>query len=267
MFSKTAMREIIVRFVERRSFSKMQQQKIHGSLQERLIRAQQRLDAHRPALIATLDSLCEQYVTAKLVGDLATAKKLECLIEGIDTRLRIETPNFAAIVTAILYFSYRIGNMDSVAVGAQLFVKPCHIRQILARCRKLAGEKPAARGGRARLTREEWQARRDAEDARREERRAEREAQRAAIAAERKRAEEAERAERAKEPKVKQVRRKQYSDGLTTRQRWVRDGKCVHCGGKHGEKRDGKKTCAHCGEKFSYANNERQKARRAKAGK
>lgn len=154
MFDKHKMREIIVRFVERRAFSKVRQKNIKGTLQERLIAAQRKLDAMRPSLIATLDSLCELYVASKCADDLPAVKKLECLIEGIDTRLRVETPNFAAFVAAILYFSYRCGNMDSVATATQLGVKPCHIRQILSRCRKLAGEKPAARGNHLRLLEE-----------------------------------------------------------------------------------------------------------------
>lgn len=158
MLDKHKIREIIVRFVERRAFSKLRQKKIKGTLQERLISAQKKLDSMRPSLIVTLDHFCEKYLTAKCADDLPAAKKLESVIEGLDSRLRVETPNFAAFVGAVLYFSYRVGNMDSVAVATQLGVKPAHIRQILSRCRKLAGEKPASRGNHSRL-REEKEAR------------------------------------------------------------------------------------------------------------
>ncbi len=174
MFSKTAMREIIVRFLERRAFSKVRQKKIQGTLQERLIAAQRKLDAMTPNLIVALDSLCEKYLTAKCADDLPAVKKLECLIEGLDTRLRIETPNFGAFVCAVLYFSYRCGNMDSVAVATQLGVKPAHIRQILSRCRKLAGESAATRGNRPRLTAEQRDAAKEAKRAARIRRREER---------------------------------------------------------------------------------------------
>ncbi len=159
------MREIIVRFVERRAFSKVRQKKIQGTLQERLASAQRKLDSMRPSLIVTLDSFCEKYLTAKCAADLPAAKKLECAIEGIDTRLRVETPNFAAFVGAVLYYSYRVGGMDSVAVGALLGIKTCHVRQILSRCRKLAGEKAATRGNRPRLTAEERDAAKEAKRA------------------------------------------------------------------------------------------------------
>ncbi len=43
---------------------------------------------------------------------------------------------------------------------------------------------------------------------------------------------------------------KKYFKGRT-RERWMHEGKCVGCGGKHGAKREGKRMCAYCAQAFA----------------
>ena len=65
----------------------------------------------------------------------------------------------------------------------------------------------------------------------------------------------------AREPKIPPpVRTPRVLDGLSTRDRWKRDGKCVACGGKHGERRPEKKMCAHCADRFAGSTAARTKA-------
>jgi hypothetical protein len=59
-------------------------------------------------------------------------RQLEIEIEGIDTYLRYTHNGGADVLAAIVYLYYRVG-MDSVGVGAQLHLKPPHVRQLLWR--------------------------------------------------------------------------------------------------------------------------------------
>lgn len=163
------LRRVLVRFMEERAFSKKERatfQKDLG-LRERLLQATSRIILKRPAAVATLDRLCEEYVSikqrglnpdmtdkewneskaqpymafaegeARYVDEQKRIKQLESEIEGIDTYLRISENGGADIVAATVYLYYRAG-LDSVGVGSELGLKAPHVRQTLFRLHQTA---------------------------------------------------------------------------------------------------------------------------------
>jgi ribosomal protein L37E len=132
------LRAIIVRFVEQRAFGH-HTEKLSGTLAERLVRAEQELLARRPGKIKVFDGLCERWAELKNAGD-PYAAKVALQIEVKDTELRMDE-RITAIITAVLYLSYKVG-MKSNEVSAELGgIKPPLVRQILHRCRALADGK------------------------------------------------------------------------------------------------------------------------------
>ena len=161
------LRRVIVRFIEERAFSKKERSTFGGGLKQRLERAKARIIAKRPAAIAVLDKMCEEYVDIKQRGlkpgmtdkewneskpqpfmpfaegearfqdEQKRIKQLESEIEGIDTYLRISNNGGADIVAATVYLYYRTG-LDSVGVGSELGLKAPHVRQTLFRLHKTA---------------------------------------------------------------------------------------------------------------------------------
>ena len=169
------LRRVLVRFLEERAFSKKERATLGGGLRQRLNRAKERIIAKRPAVIATLDKLCEEYVQikqrglkpgmsdkewneskvqpympfaegeARYVDEQKRLKKLESEISGIDTYLRISENGGADIVAATVYLYYRTG-LDSVGVGIELGLKAPHCRQTLFRLHQCA-KRIEAEGG------------------------------------------------------------------------------------------------------------------------
>lgn len=164
------LQELLVNFMEERASIRRK----HGTLQERLARAQQAIINQRPRLSAVLDKLCKDYVHIKRFGSYANLSDEEVLdiaekvfinrpllvsdpsglgarqmltakqardwqieIEGIDTFLRYTQTGGAGVVAAIVWLYYRVG-MDSVGVGAELGLKPPHVRQTLWRLHETA---------------------------------------------------------------------------------------------------------------------------------
>jgi hypothetical protein len=128
-------REVVCRSVERRAW--IWNPDMTRTQQERIDIAQEKLNKQLAQKICTLDSLCERYLEAKLNGDPVAAKKFSRTIEQIDTTVA-HLDRMAALVTACLFLSYRVG-MNSVEVSAVLVcVKPPLVRQICYRARKLA---------------------------------------------------------------------------------------------------------------------------------
>jgi hypothetical protein len=125
-------REVVTCVVERRAgFSTTQP----GTHQQRIDRAQLRLNALRKNKIRALDALCGRYIAAKAAGE--STKLLAQKIEEADT-LIAHLDRAAALTTAILFLSYR-AELNSVAVSELLVcVKPPLVRQICYRARKLA---------------------------------------------------------------------------------------------------------------------------------
>ncbi len=153
---------------------------IKSGLKERLLRACARIMQKRPAAIASLDKLCEEYVEikqrglnpqmtdkewneskaqpympwaegeARYVDEQKRIKQLESEISGIDTYLRISENGGADVVAATVYLYYRTG-LDSVGVGAELGLKPPHVRQTLFRLHQSA-KRIDAEGGFGKLS-------------------------------------------------------------------------------------------------------------------
>ena len=163
------LRRVLVAFIEERAFSKKERAKLRkkAGMKERLNHARAKIISKRPAAMVVLDRLCAEYVEIKNNGlksgmtdkewnatkkqpyfEFAEGqakiddmqyrlKQLEREISGIDTYLRISENGGADIVAAIVYLYYRAG-MDSVGVGAELGLKPPHIRQTLFRMHQTA---------------------------------------------------------------------------------------------------------------------------------
>ena len=176
------LRRVLVRFMEERAFSKKERGTFtkDTGLRERLTRACARIMQKRPAAIASLDKLCEEYVEikqrglnpqmtdkewneskaqpympwaegeARYVDEQKRIKQLESEIEGIDTYLRISENGGADVVAATVYLYYRTG-LDSVGVGAELGLKPPHVRQTLFRLHQSA-KRIDAEGGFGKLS-------------------------------------------------------------------------------------------------------------------
>ena len=108
-----------------------------GTQQERIDRAQAKINKSRDRRIKVLDRLCERYLQLKCAG--ADTRELEARIEGVDTALA-HMDRCAALITSILFLSYRAG-MNSTSVAEVLgCVKPPLVRQTNYRARKIAEE-------------------------------------------------------------------------------------------------------------------------------
>jgi hypothetical protein len=125
-------REVVTRLIEKRAcFSTAQP----GTHQERMERAQLKLNKSRDKRIKVLDDLCSRYLAAKLAGE--PTEYLARKIEEADTYIA-HLDRTAGLITAILFLSYR-AEMNSVDVSAILAcVKPPLVRQTCYRARKLA---------------------------------------------------------------------------------------------------------------------------------
>jgi hypothetical protein len=175
--SNAMLRRVLTRFMEERAFSKKERGTFakDTGLRERLNRACSRIMQKRPAAIAALDKLCEEYVEikqrglnpqmtdkewneskaqpympwaegeARYVDEQKRVKQLESEIEGIDTYLRISENGGADVVAACAYLYYRAG-LDSVGVGGELGLKAPHVRQTLFRLHQ-AAKRIEAEGG------------------------------------------------------------------------------------------------------------------------
>lgn len=136
-------------------------------LKQRLEDAKSKIVTKRPAAMAVMDRLCAEYVEIKQKGlnpnmtdaewnesktqpymcfaegearyqdEQKRLRHLEIEIEGIDTYLRYTENGGADVVAAVVYLYYRTG-LDSVGVGAELGLKPPHVRQTLWRLHQTA---------------------------------------------------------------------------------------------------------------------------------
>jgi hypothetical protein len=136
-------------------------------LKGRLEAAKAKIACKRPAAMKVMDGLCQQYVEIRQKGlkpgmtdaewnasspqpymefaegearyqdEKHRLRQLEIEIEGIDTYLRYTENGGADVVAAVVYLYYRTG-LDSVGVGAELGLKPPHVRQTLWRLHQTA---------------------------------------------------------------------------------------------------------------------------------
>ena len=136
-------------------------------LRERLDAVQRKVATKRPAAALVMDQLCAKYVEIKQKGlkpgmtdkewnesrnepymefaegearyqdEKNKLKRLEVVIEGIDTYLRYTVHGGADVVVSAVYLYYRCG-MDSIGVANELGLKSPHIRQTLYRLHQTA---------------------------------------------------------------------------------------------------------------------------------
>jgi hypothetical protein len=138
VFDNNKLRAVIVGCVEARADQWWARRSYSGTDAERLARAQKTLAAKLPNLEARIDELCKQFLAAKNAGDAALKKHFQQKIEEVDTQLRmIENP--AKFYVGAAFYYWRAG-LDSVATGQQLGIKPPHVRCILWRMGKVAGQ-------------------------------------------------------------------------------------------------------------------------------
>jgi len=163
------LRELLVVFMEEHAGVKVKWPacKTKKKLKERLLFAQSVITQKQwPEKSRVLTNLCKRYVNLKNHSDYATIpdaeigakycevfevttpglfgnrmreeldyfslRNVEMQIENLDTFLRVHRGGGADIVAAMAYLYYRAG-MDSVGVGAELGLKPPHVRTTLFR--------------------------------------------------------------------------------------------------------------------------------------
>ena len=136
-FNSAQLREIIVRCMEKRvEFRKVS---LPFTDAERLTVAQKVLAGkNRPRLVATINKLCAEFMDAKKRGDTIRAGLLAQKVEETDTQL-VMIDHAPRLLAGCVYYYYRLG-LDSVAVGQQLGLKPPHVRGLLWKLGKVAGE-------------------------------------------------------------------------------------------------------------------------------
>lgn len=128
------LRELLVRFIERRLYSKPQA----GTLKERLARAEEKIKSQVPRLQELLRQKIRNY---KKEQSPNRQREIKVEIQNLDTRLRIIRKGTAAVLAAIVYMYYRQG-FNSVTVAEQLGVTSLMVRQTLFRMARLANGKP-----------------------------------------------------------------------------------------------------------------------------
>jgi lambda repressor-like predicted transcriptional regulator len=139
VFNDSKLRAVIVGCIEARAYGAgAKYYKPTGTDAERLARAQQVLSAWRPNLEARVDKLCRAFLDAKWSGRAADEKELAQKVEEVDTQLRlIDAP--AKYYAGVCYYYWRSG-LNSVETGQQLGMKPPHVRGMLWRMGKIAGQ-------------------------------------------------------------------------------------------------------------------------------
>jgi hypothetical protein len=134
-FNQTAMRELLVAFIEGRAFmGGLRKKEPQGSFAERLQRAEQKLISRHAVLIEAMKRLSREYVAVKnsVRTDRRRLSQLEIEIQNIDTRLLTERAGLAKTVLGVIWRYYGLAE-DSVAVGMALGIRPPAVRQILWR--------------------------------------------------------------------------------------------------------------------------------------
>lgn len=140
-FNDSQLRAVIVGCVEARAYmiaNTFGTADCTGTHAERLARAQQFLSAKRANFEARIDNLCKQYVAAKNAGNLAQARDIAQKVEELDTSLRM-IDNPAKFYVGVAYHYWRSG-LNSVETAQQLGIKPPHVRALLWRMGRTAGE-------------------------------------------------------------------------------------------------------------------------------
>ena len=165
-------RKILKADLDKKGAEYAERRKAYAALEEvwlrsRLDAVQKKVASKRPQAESVMDQLCAEYVEIKQKGlkpgmtdkewneslnepylefaegeakyqdEKVKLKRLEVVIEGIDTYLRYTVNGGADMVASAVYLYYRVG-MDSVGVANELGLKSPHIRQTLYRLHQTA---------------------------------------------------------------------------------------------------------------------------------
>jgi hypothetical protein len=139
VFNDSKLRAVIVGCIEARAYAgHLKNYKLTGTDADRLARALRRIAAAKPDLEARIDKLCRAFLDAKYSGRAADEKELTQKVEEVDTQLRM-MDNPAKYYAGVAYHYWRCG-LNSVETGQQLHIKPPHVRCLLWRMGKVAGQ-------------------------------------------------------------------------------------------------------------------------------
>jgi hypothetical protein len=137
-FNDSKLRAVIVGCMEARAQNGTEKINRTGTDAERMERAQKKIAEKHSGLEERINKLCKLYVTAKRAGDAALTKHFAQKVEETDTVLRL-LDNPAKFYAGVAYHYWRCG-LNSVETAQQLHIKPPHVRQILWRMGKVAGQ-------------------------------------------------------------------------------------------------------------------------------
>ena len=165
-------RKVLKAALDKKGAEYAERRKAYAALEEvwlrsRLDAVQKKVASKRPQAESVMDQLCAEYVDirqkglrpgmtdkewnesrnepymefaegeAKYQDEKVKLKRLEVVIDGIDTYLRYTVNGGADMVASAVYLYYRVG-MDSVGVANELGLKSPHIRQTLYRLHQTA---------------------------------------------------------------------------------------------------------------------------------
>ena len=136
-FSKTKLQTVIALALERRA-NIWRNPRTDLPLQQRVELAQKQLLAQEPELTAQLAYFIGVYHHAK-AHDLENVLLLAFLsteIQNLDTRIRV-LRRWSALLAAICWYAWNL-KWSSNRIGAELELKPCHVRRTLLCLRKIA---------------------------------------------------------------------------------------------------------------------------------
>lgn len=239
-----ATRRVVLHYMEKRTCSKA-----IGTDRERLVRVLRKMRDSAALLTAQLDRMCGEYVAhleCSAAWCLRRRRVLDLQIKVLDGRLIFCAQPELFYNIIIAFYRTRLMSRE---IGEKFGISKECVRTILSRMNSraralgYAAPKKVVASPEVRRMRKQMAA-----------------AYRAARAEEKRiRAEQQEASRRwrmnaaASKPRVeKRVAEtpKKYFKGRT-RERWMHEGKCVGCGGKHGAKREGKRMCAYCAQAFA----------------
>lgn len=132
-FCKAEFRLLLARYCELRADITFP---MTGTTEERVAYATHVAREKIPAKMKVLEKICREYTELKKRGEnFPRQRKLEQLIEGVDSQIVLDRRGPAFVVAAIYqYFSL---GWDSVQVAAALQLKPPCIRQLIFRLERL----------------------------------------------------------------------------------------------------------------------------------
>ncbi|HEX3987986.1 MAG TPA: hypothetical protein VHZ30_01065, partial [Verrucomicrobiae bacterium] len=130
------LQSVLVRYLERRA---LLLRIGTGDYKQRLTRAREALTKQIKGKNICADRLCKRYVQLKNAQplDQDAVRKLAQVIESLDTDLRLLSADCPGLILRVVYLYYRLG-WNSTFIGAELHLKPPHVRCILWHLNEIA---------------------------------------------------------------------------------------------------------------------------------